>query len=165
MILPLTARAVLFTVLLPGVTLVAVPYLLLRSSGVASLALRSPLTIVAGAVGLVAAGVLLYCVWGFAAHGRGTLAPIDPPRTLVVRGLYRHTRNPMYLAVLTVMLSEALFFRSVVLLIYAGLCSVAFHLFVVYGEEPQLRTRFGPAYEDYCRTVPRWGVALRAYHG
>lgn len=161
----LAFRAVLFTILLPGTTLVVIPYALLPRTGVVAVPPLSFLTIAASVLGMLGAGTLLYCIWGFAAHGRGTLAPIDRPKVLVVRGLYRCARNPMYLSVLAVMLSEALFFRSTALLIYAGLGFIAFHLFVTYAEEPQLRRRFGQAYDDYCQAVPRWGIASRPFSG
>lgn len=163
--LPLAFRAVLFTALLPGMTLVVIPYGLLRRTGVVAVPPLSFLTIAASVLGMLAAGTLLYCIWGFAVRGSGTLAPIDPPKALVIHDFYRYTRNPMYLSVLAVMLSEALCFRSTGLLIYAGLSFVAFHLFVTYGEEPQLRRRFGQAYDDYCQAVPRWGITSRPFGG
>jgi protein-S-isoprenylcysteine O-methyltransferase Ste14 len=98
----------------------------------------------------------LWCVWNFAARGRGTPAPIDPPRTLVVQGLYRWVRNPMYVGIGLVLAGETLLFGSASLLLYTLLVLLACHLFVVFYEEPTLRWRFGRAYEDYCRAVPRW---------
>jgi len=95
-------------------------------------------------------------VWDFAANGRGTLAPVDPPRTLVVRGLYRYVRNPMYVGVMTILLGESLFFASTTLLRYAIGCFVAFHLFIMLYEEPTLRSKFGESYITYCSAVNRW---------
>ena len=99
---------------------------------------------------------LLKCVWDFAAIGRGTLSIVDPPRKLVVRGLYRYVRNPMYVSVLTIVFGEALFFQSKPLLQYALGCLLAVHLIVTFYEEPTLRRRFGESYVDYCRAVRRW---------
>jgi protein-S-isoprenylcysteine O-methyltransferase Ste14 len=92
----------------------------------------------------------------FALQGRGTPAPPLPTERLVVSGLYRHVRNPMYLAVLTVVFGQALLLGSTGLLAYAALLFAAFHLFIVGYEEPTLRRRFGSEYEQYCRRVRRW---------
>jgi protein-S-isoprenylcysteine O-methyltransferase Ste14 len=91
-------------------------------------------------IGVVLLGT---CIWEFARRGRGTLAPVDPPRTLVVQDLYRYVRNPMYLSVTMIVLGEALLTGSRVLLEYGY-------------EEPTLRRRFGPAYDRYRATVGRW---------
>ena len=107
--------------------------------------------------------VLLRCVWDFFATGKGTLAPIDPPRFLVVQGLYRFTRNPMYNGVVALILGEAGLFRSVALVEYALLVLVLFHLFVVLYEEPALESQFGEAYRAYRRAVPRWGFTTRPF--
>jgi protein-S-isoprenylcysteine O-methyltransferase Ste14 len=110
--------------------------------------------------GLAAAALgtfgLLWCIWHFAATGRGTPAPFDPPRRLVVRGLYRVVRNPMYLSVVIVVLGWALVLRETVLVWYAGAGWLFFHGFVVLAEEPDLRARFGEDYVAYCRAVRRW---------
>ena len=117
----------------------------------------------AAAATLIAIGalVLLRCVWDFFAFGRGTLAPIDPPRQLVVRGLYRYTRNPMYNAVLTMLLGQAWLFHSFALLQYAALMLVIFHTVVIAYEEPALDMQFGESYRAYRAAVPRWGATLR----
>jgi protein-S-isoprenylcysteine O-methyltransferase Ste14 len=104
------------------------------------------------------AGLALYlaCVWQFGSTGRGTPAPIDPPRHLVIRGPYRFVRNPMYLGVLLVVLGWALFFSSRDLLIYAAIVAAAFHFFVLVIEEPILRRKFGSSYAAYTANVRRW---------
>ncbi len=109
-------------------------------------------------LGLVVAGAagFLVCVIDFARSGRGTPFPLDPPKDLVVSGLYRHVRNPMYIAVLCVVLGEAVVFRSGELAVYWVSVLAGFHLFVVLYEEPTLRKTFGAAYEEYARRVPRW---------
>lgn len=109
-----------------------------------------------------AIGVAIYgwCVWDFMTHGRGTPAPIDPPRRLVIRGLYHRVRNPMYVGVLSAIAGWALWFRSVDVLAYAVVLAVGFHVFVRCVEEPGLRARFGEDYAQYCREVPRWWPKL-----
>jgi protein-S-isoprenylcysteine O-methyltransferase Ste14 len=110
----------------------------------------------------IALGAAFYCwcAWEFASAGRGTPAPIDPPKLLVARGLYRVVRNPMYVGVLLVLLGESLVFGSWDLLRYAVLVWLCFHLFVVLYEEPALRRKFGASYEDYCQRVWRWTLQL-----
>jgi protein-S-isoprenylcysteine O-methyltransferase Ste14 len=95
--------------------------------------------------------------------GRGTLAPIDPPRHLVRVGLYRHVRNPMYVGALLVLVGEALFFESERLGFYAAIMALVYHLFVVLYEEPRLRDLFSEEYENYRRAVPRWIPRLAPY--
>ncbi len=159
----LVARAVFFTVALPGIVAVTIPCATLNRSEPTLLPAISLLAIVAVALWVLSAGALLHSIWGFAAYGQGTLAPVDPPKVLVVRGLYRHTRNPMYLAVVCMVLAEAVLFRSGAILIYAALCWLVFHAFVLYYEEPTLRKEFGVIWEQYSRAVPRWGIARRPY--
>ena len=157
----LVLRTVIFTLLVPGSVAVWIPHFLLRL-------VPRPLPIeLTGwrAVGLLlgAAGIAIYlwCAWDFAAAGRGTPAPWDAPREFVARGLYRYTRNPMYVGVLLVLLGEALLFASRSLLGYALAVGLVFHLVVLLYEEPTLRRQFGAAYEAYCRRVPRWPGGLR----
>jgi protein-S-isoprenylcysteine O-methyltransferase Ste14 len=101
------------------------------------------------------------CVFEFARSGRGTLSPVDAPRHLVVRGLYRYVRNPMYLAVTMVVLGEALVAGSVRLLVYWAIWFLGANLFVIGYEEPTLRKRFGASYEEYMRHIGRWVPSLR----
>jgi protein-S-isoprenylcysteine O-methyltransferase Ste14 len=111
---------------------------------------------------LLGAGVYFWCLWNFAVTGRGTPAPIDPPKRLAVRGLYRHVRNPMYLGVLLVVAAWAAVSGAGRVVEYGLGVTVVFHLFVVLLEEPLLRHRFGASYEAYCRAVSRW-LPGRAY--
>lgn len=147
-------RTLIFTIFVPGFWTVLVPYWVIGRE--AMLELRG--TAVAGGL-LVVAGVVLYLTcafWGFALRGRGTPAPIDPPKNLVVVGPYHVVRNPMYWSVLCVMLGEALGFRSLPLA-EIGCAFFAFTmLFVMFYEEPILREKFGAEYEAYCHRVPRW---------
>jgi len=114
----------------------------------------------AGAVGavLIAVGVLVL-VRAFAAFvtwGAGTPAPVAPTERLVVGGLYRHVRNPMYVAVLAIVVGQALVLVRPSLLLYAGAAGAAMVAFVRGYEEPTLRLRYGAQYDDYCREVPGW---------
>jgi protein-S-isoprenylcysteine O-methyltransferase Ste14 len=157
----LAFRSIFWAALLPGVVAGVVPWRffgldqvhpdlrrLLQSAGL--------LCIGAGAA------LLLTCIWEFARSGRGTLAPVDPPRQLVVRGLYRYVRNPMYLSVTVILLGEALLAGSRALLLYWAAWFFAVNLFVIGYEEPALRRRFGASYEKYARQVRRWLPRLRA---
>jgi len=103
-------------------------------------------------------GVCIYTwtLWDFATTGRGTPLPIDPPKSLVVRGLYRYTRNPMYSGVILVILGWAGVFTYGWLLLYALGVGTIVHLFVILYEEPKLRILFGMEYEAYRRSVGRW---------
>jgi protein-S-isoprenylcysteine O-methyltransferase Ste14 len=98
----------------------------------------------------------LLCAWDFTFTGMGTPAPIDPPKELVVKGLYCYVRNPMYMGITFILLGEGFLFESAVLFLYAGFLLVCAHLFIVYYEEPTLRRLFGTSYESYCNSVSRW---------
>jgi protein-S-isoprenylcysteine O-methyltransferase Ste14 len=100
-------------------------------------------------------------VWDFAAFGRGTPAPFDPPRKLVVRGLYRYTRNPMYLGILTLLAGWALIFQTPQLTIYAFCLGIGFQLFIIFYEERSLGRQFGAEYHVYCSRVGRWLPRMR----
>jgi protein-S-isoprenylcysteine O-methyltransferase Ste14 len=107
-------------------------------------------------------GCLVWCIRDFLVSGRGTLAPWDPPKSLVVVGLYRFVRNPMYLAVLTIIVGWALFFGSRSLELYLAVVAVAVHLRVILHEEPWLRRQFGPDAARYLAEVPRWIPKFRS---
>ena len=159
----LALRALFFVLLLPGTVAGYIPFSILRAANrlrVPDLGLAS---VGAALLATIGALVLLRCVWDFFATGKGTLAPIDPPRFLVVRGLYRFTRNPMYNGVIALILGEAWLFRSVSLVTYALVVLVFFHLFVVLYEEPILESQFAEAYRVYRRAVPRWGFTTRPF--
>ena len=148
----LLLKNLLFTLVVPGTVGVYVPLFLARGRAPAS----GPVFLLALAL-LVAGGVIYaWCVWNLAVFGRGTPAPIDAPKKLVVRGLYRYTRNPIYVGVLTVLLGWVAMFRELNLLIYAFCVGICFHLFVVLYEERHLELQFGAEYDDYCARVGRW---------
>ena len=148
----LALKNLLFTVLVPGTVAGYLPWLFTRDESFswgAGTAL---------ALFLFAAGGAIYfwCLWDFASFGRGTPAPIDAPKRVVVRGLYRYTRNPMYVGVLTVILAWVALLGALGLLVYAACVGPCFQLFIVYYEEPQLRRTFGKSYDEYQARVGRW---------
>jgi protein-S-isoprenylcysteine O-methyltransferase Ste14 len=120
-----------------------------------------PLHLLGATLIALGAALLLACIYEFAARGKGTLSPADPPKELVVKGLYRYVRNPMYLSVLTVVAGEIILTRSSALAVYWLVFFVAANLFVRGYEEPYLRRQFGASYEQYTRGVGRWIPRLR----
>jgi protein-S-isoprenylcysteine O-methyltransferase Ste14 len=152
----LFAKNLLFTVIVPGAVTVLLPRTILEHWPAPEAAVPSAMR--AGGLGAVLAGASLYAsaLATFALAGRGTPAPVDPPRCLVVSGPYRWMRNPMYVGVILLLAGEALYFAAPPLAVYAVGCFAAFHSFVVLYEEPHLRRRFGAAYVAYGASVPRW---------
>jgi protein-S-isoprenylcysteine O-methyltransferase Ste14 len=142
----------------PGTVVGYVPYALLGRRYPAPTVVS---WIAAAPILLAGSAVLMRCMWDFAVAGRGTPAPIDPPKELVVRGLYRHVRNPMYLAVESILIGEAILFSSRALLVYAAVVVVFFTAFVVLYEQPTLEAKFGDSYRRYRREVPAWFPRLR----
>lgn len=100
--------------------------------------------------------ILLHCIIRFAVKGRGTLSPVDPATRLVVSGLYRYTRNPMYVGVMMMLCGEAIFFKSNCLWFYSIIAFAAFNAFIILYEEPRLRKTFGQEYEAYLNSTGRW---------
>jgi protein-S-isoprenylcysteine O-methyltransferase Ste14 len=155
----------LFLLAAPGVVAGLVPWLLgaweLETPFSGWIALR-----IAGAA-LIAAGAaaLLHSFARFVVEGVGTPAPVAPTRTLVVGGLYRHVRNPMYVAVAALIAGEALLFGRPWLLLYAAAFVATVATFVRLYEEPTLARRFGAHYEAYRRAVPAWIPRLRPWRG
>lgn len=146
-------KTLLFTILVPGSVAVGIPCWLLGgfpSPGRGPLAWSGLLCLTVGA------SIYFRCAWEFAVRGLGTPAPIAPTKFLVISGLHRYVRNPMYIGVALVILGQAALFRSPHLAEYAALMLLIAHTFVVLYEEPTLRRQFGASYEEYRRTVPRW---------
>jgi protein-S-isoprenylcysteine O-methyltransferase Ste14 len=155
-------RTIVFTIVAPGFWTVLLPYWVVGRAHRGAF----PSSLIATVFGLLLMGLgfslyLLCAFWGFALRGRGTPAPIDPPKKLVVEGPYRMVRNPMYWSVFLVMAGEALLFRSVTLAEWAAVFFVGTMLFVWLYEEPTLRRKFGAEYEEYCRAVGRWLPRLK----
>lgn len=146
-------KSLLFLIVAPGMVAGYIPLMLLRrgsqiETGVSAY-LAFPLWIMGGLI-------LLWSFWNFLIEGRGTPAPIDPPRELVAAGFYRYVRNPMYFGVLLILIGHFLWFGFWSLLVYTAFAFVATHLFVTLYEEPTLKRKFGTAYEQYLKRVPRW---------
>jgi protein-S-isoprenylcysteine O-methyltransferase Ste14 len=151
----LLLRSIFFTFMLPGTVTVLIPCWIISSRGTAAVS-NHPLRYLGVPLILTGAVGLLWCIWDFFSAGRGTLAPIDPPKHLVVRGLYRYVRNPMYVSVVTMLIGEAIFFVSTSVLLEVGIFITLAYLFVVLYEEPVLRRQFGESYKRYQQKVGRW---------
>lgn len=157
----LVLRSLLWTILLPGFFAGYVPWRYF-GLGAARFSWSSP-TDVLGVFCIGLGTVLLTaCIFEFARSGRGTLSPIDPPRHLVVRGLYRHVRNPMYLSVTAIILGEVLITHSLALAVYWAIWFLCVNLFVIGYEEPKLRRQFGASYDEYTQRAGRWIPSFRS---
>ena len=156
-------RATVYAALFIGFLLVFLPARVIEWSGIAAPS-QFGVAQVLGAV-LAAAGAILAvsCIVTFAVIGRGTPAPFDPPRRLVVRGPYRFVRNPMYVGAGAALLGAALYYESLQLALYAAGFLLVMELFVRLYEEPILRKTFGSEYDDYCRRVGRWWPRRAAF--
>jgi protein-S-isoprenylcysteine O-methyltransferase Ste14 len=157
----LAVRSLFWAAVLPGLFAGYVPWRFFGVAGV-QLNLLRPIHLIALLCIGLGMGLLAACIWEFARSGRGTLAPVDPPRELVVPGLYRYVRNPMYLSVTLIVLGEVLLTGSRGLLLYWVIWFLAVNLFVRFYEEPDLRRRFGPSYEHYTGAVERWLPRFRS---
>jgi len=161
----LVAGTALFVLLAPLQVAGTVPWLLSRWRmrppfwGWAGLRLLGAAFICAGL------SVLAAAIVRFVRQGRGIPTPVLPARRLVVTGLYRYVRNPMYVAIVSVIVGQGLLFGSGSVLRYAAAVAVGFHVFVLLHEEPSLRRRFGAEYEAYCRGVRRWRPRLTPWTG
>lgn len=146
-------KSFLFLVLAPGMVAGYIPLAWLLTGARLDMGFSAWLAIPLWLIGAV---IVLWSFWNFLKQGRGTPAPIDPPKELVAVGFYRYTRNPMYVGVLGLIVGHFLWFGFWGLLIYAVAVFLAFNTFVTYYEEPTLRKKFGVAYDEYCHRVPRW---------
>lgn len=149
-------RAVTYATIFVGVLFIYLPARLLAWSGIVRPSAFGWPQIGGVIIGSLGALVALACVSAFIWIGKGTPAPFDPPRRLVVRGPYRFVRNPMYVGAALVLVGTALFYKSSVLLAFLGIFLAVTQLFVLLYEEPTLRRTFGPEYESYCHSVGRW---------
>jgi len=151
-------KSFFFLIFVPGLFVGYVPFAFLMNGSYIDtgflIYLALPLWVVGGVM-------ILWCFWDFLVKGKGTPAPIDPPKELVVTGLYNYVRNPMYVGVELMLIAHFFWFGFVSLLIYLAFFFLAFHIFVLRYEEPTLRKKFGTAYIDYCQRVPRWIPKLK----
>lgn len=148
----LLLKNLLFTFLVPGTVAGWIPWTLVRDET----AVTGPVAWGSAALFLFGTAVYAWCVWDFATFGRGTPAPLDAPKKLVVRGLYRVTRNPMYVGVLSVVLGWAALWQSTGIAVYAAAVATVFHVFILVYEEPKLQALFGDEYTAYRARVGRW---------
>jgi protein-S-isoprenylcysteine O-methyltransferase Ste14 len=151
--LPAIIKTALFTVFVPGTVAGYLPWSLRGNAG--------PVTGLErwAAAAVIAVGVTIYlstAFWGFAVIGGGTPAPIAPTKILVVRGLHRFVRNPMYIGVALIVAGQAWLFHSVHILVYLVCVLLIVNLFVLFYEEPTLHRQFGEQYDRYREVVPRW---------
>jgi protein-S-isoprenylcysteine O-methyltransferase Ste14 len=146
----LFARALLSFLLLPGLVAFVVPALLIPQITTRTFDVIGGVPFIAGVV------VLLWCVRDFYIAGKGTLAPWDPPQHLVRVGLYRYSRNPMYVGVLLILLGWTTGFRTRGLVVYTIVVAILFHLRVLLHEEPWLARTFPGEWPTYESRVPRW---------
>jgi protein-S-isoprenylcysteine O-methyltransferase Ste14 len=154
------ARTAVYATLFIGLVLVFVPARVLAWSGITRPATLGVPQVLGLVVGTAGAALALWCIATFAIAGRGTPAPFDPPRRLVMLGPYRVVRNPMYLGAALALAAAALFYQSFALLAYTVAFGLVTHLFVISYEEPTLRRMFGVNYDTYCRRVSRWRPRL-----
>lgn len=146
-------KSLLFLILAPGVVAGYIPLVLLQRGPQIETGFFAYLAFPLWLIGVT---VLLWCFWDFLAKGRGTPAPIDPPKELVVTGLYNYVRNPMYVGVLAIIIGNFLWSGTIWISVYAVVVFLVFYLFVTLYEEPHLKKTFGTVYEEYTKKVPRW---------
>ena len=146
----LLGRALLAFLALPGTVAFLVPWMLRRADSTGRI---EPAGLIPLTLGVV---LLLWCVRDFYVSGKGTVAPWSPPRQLVVIGLYRFSRNPIYIGVMLILCGWAITYRSQLIAVYAAIVMVAFHLRVVLAEEPWLARTHGDEWRRYRMRVPRW---------
>ncbi len=152
-------QTTVFTILVPGIVAGGIPYLLYDGVRTAVHGAEG-----VAAIAVIVLGLLIYlhtAFWGFAWTGGGTPAPIAPTKVLVVKGLHRYVRNPMYIGVGLIIGGQAWLFHSIHTLIYFAAFGLVVHLFVVLYEEPTLRRQFGGEYEEYRVQVRRWLPRIR----
>lgn len=153
-------RTIIFSILVPGTVGGWAPYWIAHSCLDGLMLGKAMGSMVTDVVGIffTAIGALIYlwCAYDFVFIGRGTPAPFEPPKTLVIRGLYRFVRNPMYVGILLATIGQGFIFGSPAVFIYAFLIFIMFHSFVVLYEEPVLNKMFGYDYTAYGKEVNRW---------
>ena len=158
-------------ILLPTMVTLIIPTILLLVTREINLGwfLSYPLSIIPTVLGctLIGIGLLLLVktIQLFAKIGKGTMAPWDPPKKLVVFGIYRHTRNPMILGVIIILLGEAVVFGSISLFLWFILFLIGNHIYIIKAEEPDLIRRFKEDYPLYMKHVPRWIPRLKPWTG
>jgi protein-S-isoprenylcysteine O-methyltransferase Ste14 len=149
-------RNVAMIILFPGTVTVYIPYQLLTPITVSIPDAWSLPQYAAALLLIIGTAILIKSIWSFASVGRGTLAPFDETNRLIVVGLYRYVRNPMYVGVMLILFAESWFFWSSRLLIYTGICFVVANILVIGYEENRLKYKYGDDFRRYCEHVGRW---------
>ncbi len=149
---------------LPVVVVIVIPMLIYNGSGVIN-NVNTGIALKWVGVLLLLGGLILMTttILYFARMGRGTLAPWDPPKNLVIAGPYKHWRNPMISGVIMLLIGEGLVFNSGPILLWAGIFFVTSTIYFIYKEEPDLEKRFGDDYRKYKNNVPRWLPRIKRY--
>ena len=150
------ARAMTYATLFISLVLIFLPARILTATGIVGPTVIGVWQVAGIMMGLAGASLALWCILTFVFVGRGTPAPFDPPRRLVVQGPYRLVRNPMYIGAGIAVLGAAMFYQSFALAGYVGVFLLMMHVFVIGYEEPTLRRMFGHEYEVYCQNTGRW---------
>jgi protein-S-isoprenylcysteine O-methyltransferase Ste14 len=153
-----------FFLLAPGVVVGLIPWLLTRWQAREPLPYWAPMRVLGGVLLVAGLIVVIQAFARFVMEGFGTPAPVAAPERLVVGGVYRYVRNPMYVAVLAAIVGQALLLGQLGLLLYAALAWLVVALFVRFYEEPTLTRRFGADYEAYRHAVPAWWPRLRPWN-
>jgi protein-S-isoprenylcysteine O-methyltransferase Ste14 len=150
-------KILVFTILVPGTVAGYFPWSIVRDTPF----VMSPWVYPASLCSFLGIAIYLWCAYDFGVAGRGTPAPVDAPKHLVVRGLYRYVRNPMYVGVLLVLVGWNMVYRTDSLLNYTIGVFVLFNLLVFLYVEPQLQRQFGDEYSEYRSRVGRWLPRVR----
>jgi len=145
-------KNLLFTIIVPGTVAGFIPYTFTKDHPPAS----TTWLILSTIFFVIGVSIYLWCLWDFATFGRGTPAPFDAPKKLVIRGLYHYIRNPMYVGVLSTLLGWVVRYQMPKLFLYVLFVWCFFHMAVVLFEEPRLQKLFGSDYEQYRSRVGRW---------
>lgn len=156
------ARALVYATIFVGVVLVFVPAEILSAAGVTRPSTAGAAQVAGTIVVVSGLGLVLWCVLTFAIVGKGTPAPFDPPRNLVVSGPYGVVRNPMYIGAGLALVGASLYYGSSGLWVFTAGFFLVVHLFILFYEEPTLRRMFGEEYETYTRRVGRYWPVRRS---
>ena len=149
-------RTLVYASLFIGLFLVFIPGRILARVGITPVTTLGTPELIGLTLVVLGITLAILCVLTLAVIGKGTPAPFDPPRRLVMAGPYRFVRNPMYIGAGLALFGAAIFYRSLALALYAAVFVIITHLFVMLYEEPHLRRVFGQPYDDYLKTVHRW---------
>jgi len=152
----LILKTIIFSLTLPLFFSFIVPFFIIYYLNFFSLNIPIPLNYIG--IILIILGIIIYSLscYYFIFYGEGTPSPLEEPKNLITHGIYKYTRNPMYISGILIVLGLAVFLNSLMILIYCLLLFLIYHSFIVFYEEPHLRKKFGKYYEEYCKNVPRW---------